>query len=87
VKEVTLFYMRGCSHCKLARAYMKQLCAENPDYAQIPVRLVEERLKKKEADQYDYFYVPAFYLGQQKLSEGSVDKEGVRAVFEAALKA
>lgn len=87
MKELTLFYLQGCAHCKAARAYMKELRAENPEYAQIPIRKVEERFHKKEADRYDYFYVPSFFIGDEKIAEGSIDKEGVRAVFEAALKA
>lgn len=87
MKELTLFYLRSCSHCKAAKAYMKELRSENPAYAGIPIRMVEERLHRKEADQYDYFYVPSFFIGDQKIAEGSIDKEGVRAVFEAALKA
>ena len=30
MKELTLFTMRGCPHCRMAREYMRELCQEDP---------------------------------------------------------
>ncbi len=84
--ELTLFYLEHCPHCKRARGYMQELCDENPDYAQIPVQMVEETQQRDLADSYDYYYVPCFYKGGEKLAEGSIDKDGVRRVFDRALE-
>ncbi len=86
MQPLTLFYLESCPHCKRARGYMAELCSENPDYAAIPVKMVEEREQKALADKYDYFYVPCYYIGDEKISEGAIDKEGVQAVFDKALK-
>lgn len=64
---------------------MQELCEENPEYAKIPVKMVEETQEKELADSYDYYYVPCFYIGQDKLSEGTITKEGVKEVFDKAL--
>lgn len=87
MKELTLFYLEHCPYCKKARGYMDELRGENPAYAGIPVKMVEESQEKAVADQHDYYYVPTFYLGGEKISEGAIDKEGVRAVFDKALNA
>ncbi len=86
MKELTMFYLESCPFCRRARGYMQELRDENPEYAAIPIRMVEESRESAVADQYDYFYVPCYYIGQQKISEGSIDKDGVRKVFDEALK-
>lgn len=85
MKELTLFYLESCPFCKKARAYMDELRQENPEYAAIPVKMVEEREEKALADSYDYYYVPCYFIGDEKLAEGAIDKDGVRAVFDKAL--
>ena len=85
MKELTLFYLEECPHCKRARAYMDELRAEVPAYADIPVRMIEERAEKEIADRYDYYYVPCYFSGEEKLAEGRVDKNTVREIFERFL--
>ena len=34
--------MKGCPHCRMAREYMRQLCEEDPGYAQVPVNEIDE---------------------------------------------
>ncbi|MDL2219410.1 glutaredoxin [Ruminococcaceae bacterium OttesenSCG-928-O06] len=87
MKELTLFYLETCPHCKRARAYMQELRDENAEYAAIPIKMVEEKQERQLADSYDYFYVPCYYIGERKVAEGRIDKEGVRTVFDEALKA
>ena len=86
MKELTLFYLESCPYCRRARGYMAELCQENPEYAKIPVKMVEEREQKALADSFDYYYVPCYYIGQDKISEGAVEKDDVRAVFDKALE-
>lgn len=86
MSDLTLFYLESCPYCKRARGYMQELCDENPSYADIPVQMVEETQQRELAGSYDYFYVPCFYIDKEKVSEGAVDKEGVRAVFDRYLE-
>ena len=87
MKELTLFYLESCPYCKRARQYLDELRQENPSYAAIPLTMIEEREQRQLADQYDYFYVPTFYIGDKKVAEGSIDKQGVRQVLDMALEA
>lgn len=84
MKDITMFYLETCPYCKRARAYMDELKGENPQYADIPIKMVEERQEKALADSYDYFYVPCYYVNGEKVAEGSIDKDGVKAVFDQA---
>ena len=86
MKEITLFYLEHCPYSLRARQYMAQLCEENPKYAQTPIKMVEEWEQRDLASQYDYFYVPCFYVGENKVAEGSIDKAGVQQVFDTALE-
>ena len=86
MKDLTLFYLESCPYCKRARQYLEELRRENPSYAAIPLTMIEERQQRALADQYDYFYVPTFYIGDQKAAEGSIDKNGVRQVLDMALE-
>ena len=86
MKELTMFYLETCPYCKRARAYMKELCGEDAKYADIPVKMVEERQEKALADSYDYYYVPCYYIDGEKVAEGAIDKDGVKAVFDKAMQ-
>ncbi len=46
--------------------------------------MIDEKLQPEEADKCDYFYVPCFFVGDEKVHEGAVDAEKVKAVFEKA---
>ncbi len=86
MKELTYFYLTGCPFCRAADRMLEELAAENPDFAKICVKKIEERENSALADQYDYFYVPCLWLGGQKLHEGAVSKEKLRAVLEQAVR-
>lgn len=87
MKPLTLFYLENCPHCKRARGYMEELRQENPDYAGIEIQMIEESQQPEVAEQYDYYYVPTFYLDGEKLHEGTAEKADVQAVFDKALNA
>ena len=87
MKELTLFVLRGCPHCAMALRYAKELCEEDPRLKQIPVRQIDEAEQPQLADQYDYYYVPCYFLGDQKLHEGRCTKEQIRKVLYTALEA
>ena len=86
MKDLTMFYLESCPYCKRARSYMEELKQESSKYAEIPIKMVEERQQKELADSFDYYYVPCYYINGKKFAEGSIDKEGVKKVFDAALE-
>ncbi len=83
--ELTYFYLKSCPHCHRADQLIQELIAENPSYKKVSFRKVEESEEKALADSYDYWYVPCFYLGEEKLMEGVPSKEKVKAAMDRAL--
>jgi len=83
--ELTYFYLRTCPHCHHADRLIQELISENPEYANVKFHKVEESEEKELADSYDYWYVPCFYLGEEKLMEGVPSKEKVKAAMDRVL--
>lgn len=86
MKELLYFHLPNCPHCKLATRLLAQLQAENPQYAAIPVRQIDESREKALAQSYDYWYVPSFWFDGVKLHEGHAEREDVKRVLDAVLK-
>lgn len=83
--HLTMFYLPHCPHCRLALNCIDELKRENARYADVTIDLVDESKARSLADDYDYWYVPCFFLGREKLHEGHAEKGDVRAVLERAL--
>ena len=84
MKEIKMFMFESCPHCAKARKIISSLLDSNPEYKKIPFVMIDEKLQPEEAEKCDYFYVPCFFVGDEKVHEGTVDEEKVRAVFERA---
>ena len=84
MKEIKMFMFESCPHCAKARKIISLLHDSNPEYKKIPFVMIDEKLQPEVADKYDYYYVPCFFVGDEKVHEGTVDEEKVRAVFEKA---
>lgn len=84
MKPITMFMMKTCPHCQRAFRWMDEVRAEHPEYAQCAVTLHDEREEPDIANQYDYYYVPTYYVGDEKVHEGAASKEIVESVFAKA---
>lgn len=69
--EITLFVLPHCPYCKEALKILKELYAANPKYSAIVINTIDETANEKLSDQYDYDYVPCFFLGKEKIYEAS----------------
>ena len=87
MKELTMFYFPECPYCQRAFRWHEELFREHPEYRQVPLRLVDEHKESALADSYDYWYVPSYFLGKEKLGEGVKEKAVIEAVFQRALDA
>lgn len=87
MKPVKLFYLRNCPFCKRALQYLASARAEHPELATVPVETIEESDEPALADSYDYYYVPTFYVGDEKVHEGGIYPDEVEAVLRKALEA
>jgi protein-disulfide isomerase len=54
-------------------------------YKEIEVEMIEETEQPELADQFDYYYVPTFYIDGEKLHEGGIFPDEVEAIFKKAL--
>ena len=77
--------MATCPYCKQALSWMDTLFAENIRYKETEIEIIDESLRPDIANQYDYYYVPTYYVGGEKLHEGAASQAIVRHVFDAAL--
>lgn len=86
MKPVKLFYLRDCPFCKRALRYIDEAKAAHPELEAVEVELIEESEQPDVADRYDYYYVPTFYVGGEKVHEGGIYPEETEAVLRRALE-
>ena len=91
MKEITLFLLNNCPHCKLALRLQEELLAEHPAWKDIPFQMVHRARRAGAgaaapayADTFDYYYVPCYYVDGVKVHEGHAERADVEAVFRAA---
>lgn len=81
-----MFILENCPHCKRAIAWIEELKKENVSYQNIQIEMIDEQVNSELADQYDYYYVPAIFDGDNKLHEGVASKEKLKIIFDNFLK-
>lgn len=86
MKPVKLFYLRNCPYCKKALRYIDEAKAAHPELSAVAVETIEESELPDVADSYDYYYVPTFYVGDEKVYEGGIWPHEVEAVLRRALE-
>lgn len=86
VKDVLLFVLKGCPHCKQALRYQQELLDEHPAWREIPLSIVDEREDRALAASHDYYLVPAYYVDGEKLHEGHAEQEDVARVLRLAME-
>ena len=85
MKEIKFFMMETCPHCRKAAEIMEEIFARHPEYKSIPLRKIDETKEPDFASGFDYYYVPAFFVGDEKLHEGVPSQDAIEKVFAAAL--
>ena len=48
--------------------------------------VIDETRQPDVAEKWDYYYVPTYFVGKEKLHEGAATKDKIQRVFERALK-
>ena len=86
MKEVKMFMMATCPHCKKAFSLMEEICREHPEYEAVKIEKIDETKEADYAAKFDYHYVPTFYVDGVKLQEGSPTKEALEKVYAEAVK-
>ena len=55
MKEIELFYLNGCPYCRNAERALTELRKEDPRYATVKIRWIEENRERELADSRDYY--------------------------------
>jgi len=72
MKKIVCFHLEGCPYCHKAIKAFKELQAENAAWKNISVEWVEEETQTpSELKNFDYYYVPTIYVGEEKIYEAS----------------
>ncbi len=85
MKKITMFTMASCPYCRQAHKWMDELMQEYPEYADVEMEIIDEVQQPEVAEKWDYYYVPTYFVGKEKLHEGAATKQKVQRVFEWAL--
>ncbi len=82
-----LFYLEHCPYCHKARRALEELGKEDPAYAGVNIRWIEESREAELAARYDYYYVPSVFWAGKKLYEASPAQgyEEIRESLRGAL--
>lgn len=83
--KVKMFIQKTCPYCVKANRYLDELRSENPEYEAVEIEKIDELQEPDVANQYDYWYVPTFYVDGKKLFEGAASKQDVENILKAAL--
>ncbi|HHU53904.1 MAG TPA: thioredoxin family protein [Clostridiaceae bacterium] len=85
MKNIKMFMFDSCPYCQSALRYLAEL--QNQDkYKDLKVEIINERKQPEIADQYDYYYVPTFYVDEEKIHEGSAEMADVKRVLDLAMR-
>lgn len=80
-----MFYLKSCPYCKKAFAFIDELKRSDPKYNAVKLTLIEEKEQPEIAAKYDYYYVPTFYVGGEKIFEGAPKITDIEKVLDTAL--
>ena len=69
--KLTAFILPRCPYCLQMRELLEELRAERPELSSIEIEIIDEAAQPALADRYDYYRVPSFFLGGEKLYEAS----------------
>jgi len=84
MKHVQLFYQPGCPFCKAALRWINEVRKEEPQTEGLAIEMIDETSRPDYADQFDYYYVPTFYVDGKKVHEGICSKKIVRSIMTDA---
>lgn len=84
MKEIKMFMQANCPHCKRCFAMIDEIFKAHPEYKEVPLTVIDERVDPATADKYDYYYVPTFFVDEIKEHEGVPSQESVENVFRKA---
>ena len=92
MKDVLMFYLADCPYCVKAFRALEELYEKKPELRDVKITMIEESQQPELADRYDYYAVPSFFVGGEKLFEARLFmsyeeiRDGAEKALEAALE-
>ncbi|MBQ3391084.1 MAG: thioredoxin family protein [Clostridia bacterium] len=85
-KENYYFYLPNCPYCKKAEEDIEDICRIMPEYRKAAESFVriDESKQPDFVEEFDYYYVPTFYVKGYKICEGKLTKRQVLAALQEA---
>lgn len=89
MKKLTFIYLKECPYCMKAMKAFDALLGANEEYKKVEIDAVEEGENSDRIATLDYYHVPTYYLGDEKLFEASPGDsyEVIEAATKKALEA
>ncbi len=81
---IKLFTLKHCPHCIKAKQELSELLQEER-FAHLQIEEIEEQEQAEIANQYDYYYVPSFFINEKKVHEGKITKDEIQSILEMAI--
>ncbi len=85
MKKILLFIQPRCPFCVKALRYIEEAKAANPELQAIEIEIHDELKEPAFADEFDYYYVPTFYIDGEKVHEGGIYAPEVVELLKKAL--
>ena len=84
MKDITMLILKDCPYCIRAFEYIDRLKADHPEYQNLQIQVIDEEAEPERAREYDYWYVPTFFVDGEKIHEGVKDLKLIDDVFQKA---
>jgi glutaredoxin len=85
MEKILVFRLTYCGYCRQALQYIEEALQKYPEFKALEIEYVDEAKEWQRARQYNYYYVPCFFIGSQKVHEGPVNSHQVVKILRQAL--
>ena len=91
-KKITMFHLKICKYCDMARKAIKELKEGYPGFRDIEIEMIDEEEHPEIAERFDYWSVPSLFVGDEKVFEANIFmsyddiKNGVMKAYKKALE-
>lgn len=86
MKKIRMFTAVWCPHCTNAKGWLNELLEEHPAYKNLVIEHIDIDSQKDKLVGVNFYYVPTFYIDEEKVFEGVPSKESVKKVLDAAMQ-
>ncbi|NCB91009.1 MAG: serine dehydratase subunit alpha family protein [Clostridia bacterium] len=86
MKTIEMIYRVTCRHCRQAFGIIEDLRRSNAEYEKLEFKFIDTERDKELLDEYEFTYVPCFYIDQKRVMEGVPTNENIEEIFKLAME-